>query len=148
MVFDYSYIRMSILTERGSLGLKFISQSTLKPNDFEAERNTIRCFKWSDDGKQLVYCNNQESIVVRFPDWEVVTRVSKLRYHTNLWPFYYYLHIQLPVPRVQFFKWSPSGDQLVTFHLYYETKDNPNPGTDIFIAAGLTRKIPRAALIE
>ena len=74
---------MSILTERGSLGLKFISQSTLKPNDFEAERNTIRCFKWSDDGKQLVYCNNQESIVVRFPDWEVVTRVSlplQLRY--------------------------------------------------------------------
>jgi len=102
---------MSILTERGSLGLKFISQSTLKPNDFEAERNTIRCFKWSDDGKQLVYCNNQESIVVRFPDWEVVTR--------------------LPVPRVQFFKWSPSGDQLVTFHLYYETKDNPNPGPNV-----------------
>ena len=76
MVPYYSFIRMSILTERGSLGLKFIAQSTLKPNDFEAERNTIRCFKWSDDGKQLVYCNNQESIVVRFPDWEVVTRVS------------------------------------------------------------------------
>ena len=84
IVFHYSFIRMSILTERGSLGLKFISQSTLKPNDFEAERNTIRCFKWSDDGKQLVYCNNQESIVVRFPDWEVVTRVSKLSYHSNL----------------------------------------------------------------
>ena len=80
----YSIIRMSILTERGSLGLKFISQSTLKPNDFEAERNTIRCFKWSDDGKQLVYCNNQESIVVRFPDWEVVTRVSSSAIVKNL----------------------------------------------------------------
>ena len=40
------------------------------------------------------------------------------------------LLVKLPVPRVQFFKWSPSGDQLVTFHLYYETKDNPNPGKD------------------
>ena len=49
--------------------------------------------------------------VVKAPNWEVLTR--------------------LPVPRAQFFKWSPNGDQLVTFHQYYETKENPNPGNKL-----------------
>ena len=35
------------------------------------------------------------------------------------------------MPRTLFFKWSPNSDQLVTFHQYYETKDNPNPGPNV-----------------
>ena len=42
-----------------------------------------------------------------------------------------FLLFQVPVPRALFFKWSPGGDQIVTFHQYYETKDNPNPGPNV-----------------
>ena len=41
------------------------------------------------------------------------------------------LKFQLDLPRVLFFKWSPNGDQLATFHQYYETKNDPNPGPNV-----------------
>ena len=100
---------MAYLTERGSLGLRLVDPATgSKVGDFCPEGSSIRCFEWTQDGKQLVYCNNRETVVVKAGSWEIITRLN--------------------VPRAQFFKWSPNGDQLVTFHQYYETKDNPNPG--------------------
>jgi len=101
------------LTERGSLGLRLVeSSSGEKVSEFSPEGTSIRCFEWSADGKQLVYCNNRETVVVKAGgNWEVITRLN--------------------VPRAQFFKWSPIGDQLVTFHQYFETKDNPNPGPNV-----------------
>ena len=57
---------MSYLTERGSLGLRLVeSSSGEKVSEFSPEGTAIRCFEWSADGKQLVYCNNRETVGFR-----------------------------------------------------------------------------------
>jgi len=104
---------MVLLTERGTDGLKLINASFENVTEFKAEdEHGVRSVQWSPDGKLLAYCNNKQSMIVRASDWSVITR--------------------LELPRTLFFKWSPGGDQLVTFHQYYETKNDPNPGPNVF----------------
>ncbi|CAG5113378.1 Oidioi.mRNA.OKI2018_I69.chr2.g7489.t1.cds [Oikopleura dioica] len=105
---------MVLLAENGSKGLRVFDLSTnyTEVEAFKPETGKgVRLFEWSHCGKLFAYCNNIETIVINVADWSVVSR--------------------LPISRAVFFKWSPNADQLVTFHQYYETKDNPNPGPNV-----------------
>ncbi|CBY18045.1 unnamed protein product [Oikopleura dioica] len=105
---------MVLLAENGSKGLRVfdLANDFKEVEAFKPETGKgVRLFEWSHCGKLFAYCNNIETVVVSTADWSVISR--------------------LPISRAVFFKWSPNADQLVSFHQYYETKDNPNPGPNV-----------------
>ena len=63
-----------------------------------------------------------------YAKWVIKFYIGFLEFSCTFFDFFQINNVQLDVPKAQFFKWSPNGDQIVTFHMYYETKDNPNPG--------------------